>query len=742
MSKTADLFSSPIQPVAFSKALSERYLSYALSTIVSRSLPDVRDGLKPVHRRLIYAMLDLGLKPGSGYKKSARVVGDVIGKLHPHGDVAVYDSLVRLAQDFSLRYPLIDGQGNFGSIDGDNAAAMRYTEARLTPVAEALLEGIYENAVDFRPTYDNSGEEPVILPGAFPNLLANGISGIAVGMATNIPPHNAGEICGALLHLIKHPNARIGSLLEHIQGPDFPTGGEIVESAEAIEAAYATGKGSFRTRARWTVEKLKNGTWQIAVHEIPYQVSKSKLIEQIALQLQEKKLHLLDDVQDESAENLRIIFVPKSRNTDPEVLMESLFQSTDLETRFAMNMNVVDSQQVPRVMNLREILQAFLDHQKIVLLRRKQFRLDHIVNRLELLAGYLLVYLNLDEVIKIIREEDEPKPRLIKRFKLSDVQAEAILNMRLRSLRKLEEKQIREETKALQEEESGIKKLLKSEDLQWQAVGDSIKLIREKFGDKYSIGKRKTKFGKAPSAIVIPIAQVEKEPVTVICSAQGWIRCMKGHQIESKDIKFKEGDEGRFVIPAQSTDKLTLFASNGRFYTLNIDKLPSGRGFGEPVRLMFDLPQEHNIIQILCHDSLRKLLVVSSDGRGFLVAESDVVAQTKNGKQVLNLADGAKAVACVPANGDSVAVVANNRKLLIFDIAELPEMGRGRGVILQKIKDGDVADAAVFNKKDGLKWSIGGKEKIEANIKDYIGKRAQSGRIAPKGFPQSNKFND
>ncbi len=740
MAKSGELFSGEIKPVEFSAALSERYLSYAMSTIVSRSLPDVRDGLKPVHRRLLYAMHELGLTANSGYKKCARVVGDVIGKYHPHGEVAVYDAMVRLAQDFSVRYPLVDGQGNFGSIDGDNAAAMRYTECKLTPVAEVLLAGLREDAVDFRPTYDSSDSEPVILPGAFPNLLANGTSGIAVGMATNIPPHNVGEVCSAMLHLIKHPNARIASLLEYLPGPDFPTGGEIIETPAVIEQAYATGRGSFRIRARWQVEKLKNATWQIVVHEIPYQVSKGKLIEQIAGLMEEKKLHLLEDIHDESDATLRIVITPKSRNIEPAALMEQLFQTSDFETRFGLNMNVVDANQIPRVMTIKEVLQAFLDHQKIVLSRRKKFRQQHIESRLEILAGYLIVYLNLDEVIRIIRSEDEPKPKLMLRFKLSDVQADAILNMRLRNLRKLEEKQIKQETADLESELAGIKKLLKSDDLQWQAIAEIIKGIKDKFGDKHPAGKRRTIFGEAPSALIIPMPTIEKEPITVVCSAGGWIRSMKGHIADRAELKYKEGDYEKFVLPAQSTDKIVMFASNGKFYTIDSAKLPSGRGFGEPLRLSLEIPQDHDILAMFVHDPARELLVLARDGRGFIVPEAEVLAQTKNGKQVLNLPDTEKAVACVPATGDMVAVVGENRKMVIFTKAEIPQMNRGRGVILQKYQSGGATDALVFKKADGLTWQSRGKPQVETKLMDWLGKRGQAGRMLPRGFPANGKF--
>ena len=731
-----------IRDVKLSDALSERYLSYALSTIMARSLPDVRDGLKPVHRRLLFAMRQLRLDPNTGFKKSARVVGDVIGKFHPHGDQSIYDALVRLAQDFSLRFPLIDGQGNFGNIDGDNAAAMRYTEARLTEVAAALLDGIDEDAVDFRPTYDGEAEEPVVLPGGFPNLLANGAQGIAVGMATSIPPHNVGEICDALLHVIKAPNATIDKLAELMPGPDFPTGGVLVEARENIVEAYKTGRGSFRLRARWEVEKIKGGGYQVIVTEIPFQVQKSRLIEKIAELLLAKKLNMLADIRDESTDDVRLVLEPKSRNVDPEVLMESLFRQTDLETRAGLNMNVLDADNTPRVMNLREVLRAFLDHRHEVLKRQTQHRLDKIAHRLEVLDGYLIAYLNIDEVIRIIREEDDPKAKMMRRWKLSDVQAEAILNMRLRALRKLEEITIREEHSALSKEQKELRGLMKNEAKRWTVIGEQVKDIKARFGPKTALGKRRTEIGDVPSDVVIPLeAVVEREPVTVLCSAKGWIRALKGHQEDVSEAKYKEGDRERFAVHAETTDKLLVFATNGRFYTLGVDKMPGGRGFGEPLRLMMGLPNDQDIVAVFVHQPGRRLLVASSDGRGFVVPEDEVVAQTKNGKQVLNPGQDVEAVVCRVVEGDYVAVIGENRKLLLFPLDEMPEMTRGRGVILQKYKDGGLSDAKTFNRKEGLTWAAGaGRTRTETDLRDWVGKRAQAGRLPPNGFPRSNKF--
>lgn len=743
MNAMAASASGEIRDIKLSDALSERYLSYALSTIMARSLPDVRDGLKPVHRRLLFAMRQLKLDPSSGFKKSARVVGDVIGKFHPHGDQAIYDALVRLAQDFSLRFPLIDGQGNFGNVDGDNAAAMRYTEARLTDVAATLLEGIDEDAVDFRPTYDGEAEEPVVLPAAFPNLLANGSQGIAVGMATSIPPHNVGEICDALLHVIKAPNATIEKLVDMIPGPDFPTGGILVEGRESIAEAYRTGKGSFRLRARWESEKMKGGGFQIVVTEIPFQVQKSRLIEKIAELLMAKKLAMLADVRDESTDEIRLVLEPRSRNVDPDVLMESLFRQTDLEVRASLNMNVLDADNTPKVMNLREVLRAFLNHRHEVLKRQTLFRLGKIEHRLEVLEGYLVAYLNIDEVIRIIREEDDPKARMMKLWKLSDVQAEAILNMRLRALRKLEEISIQEEHAALSKEQKELKGLLKNESRRWSMIGDQIKEIRARFGSKSAIGARRTEIGAPPSDVVIPLeAVVEREPVTVLCSSKGWVRSLKGHQEDVSDAKYKEGDRERFVVHAQTTDKLLVFATNGRFYTLGVDKLPGGRGFGEPLRLMMGLPNDQDIVGLLVHEPGRRLMVASSDGRGFIVPEDEVIAQTKNGKQILNVGEGSEAAVCVAVDGDHVAVIGENRKLIVFPLEELPEMTRGRGVILQKYKDGGLSDAKTFYLAEGLTWAAGaGRVRTEADLSAWLGKRAQAGRLPPNGFARSNKFN-
>ncbi len=731
-----------IRPIAFAEALSERYLAYAMSTITSRSLPDVRDGLKPVHRRLLHAMRELKLNPDAGFKKCARIVGDVMGKYHPHGDQAIYDAMVRLAQAFAVRYPLVDGQGNFGNIDGDNPAAMRYTEARLTAIAKLLLEGIDEDAVDFRATYDGEGEEPVVLPANFPNLLANGAAGIAVGMATSIPPHNAAELCDALLHLIKAPNAGFDKLVDLVPGPDFPTGGILCEDRETVLEAYRTGKGGFRIRARWEVEPLKGGVWQIAITEIPYQVQKAKLIERIAELIQNRKIATLEDIRDESAEDVRVVLVPRSRNVDPDVLMESLFRQTELESRFSLNMNVLaDGGRVPRVMNLREVLRAFLDHRQDVLLRRSNNRLKDIERRLEILEGYIICYLNLDEVIRIVREEDEPKVELIKAFKLTDLQAESILNMRLRALRKLEEMEIRKEHDALSDERKNLTELVADEKLQWKHISGEISEIRKQVGKDTALGRRRTDIGDAPTAVVVPLeAMIEREPVTVVCSKKGWVRAMKGHMAADSEIKYKEGDGPRFLLHAQTTDKLLVFATNGRFYTIGCDKLPGGRGHGEPLRLQVDLSNDHDIVTLLIHDSDRKLLVASSDGRGFIAPEADVVAQTRTGKQVLNVSGDVEAAVCTPVAGDTVAVVGENRKLLLFGIDEIPEMTRGKGVILQKYRDGGMADVKVFNKADGLTWASGDRTRTVTDLLDWEGKRAQAGRMPPPGFPRSNKF--
>ena len=730
-----------IRPVAFSEALGERYLAYALSTITSRSLPDVRDGLKPVQRRLLYAMRELKLDPDSGYKKCARVVGDVIGKYHPHGDVAVYDAMVRLAQSFAVRWPLVEGHGNFGNIDGDNAAAMRYTEARLTDVAMALLEGIGEDAVEFRETYDGEEQEPIVLPAAFPNLLANGASGIAVGLATSIPPHNASELCAALQVLLKNSRASVSDLTACVPGPDFPTGGVLVEEPAVIAEAYETGRGAFRVRARWEVEKIGRGQYQIVVTEIPYQVQKSRLIERIAELLQARKLALLADVRDESADDVRLILEPKSRTVDPDMLMETMFRQSELETRVSLNMNVLDANGVPGVMNLKQVLRAFLDHRLDVLLRRTGHRLEKIAHRLEVLGGYLVAYLNLDEVIQIIREEDEPKPKLMKRFKITDVQAEAILNMRLRALRKLEEVEIKSEFDALSKEQADLKKLQGSKARQKTALGKEIAEMKKRFGPATELGKRRTEIGTSPEPVEMPTeALIEREPVTVLCSAKGWIRAAKGHLDAGAAVKYKEGDRERFRFHAETTDKLVMFATNGRFYTLSCGKLPGGRGLGEPVRLMLDLPNDQDVVTLFVHKLGQRLFVASSDGRGFVTEADGVLAEKRTGKQVLNPGKEAEACVCVPAEGDCVAVVGDNRRLLLFPAAEIPVLARGRGVILQRYREGGLSDAKMFDKADGLSWKTGAGVRNEGPAAEWHGKRGQAGRVVPKGFPKSLKF--
>ena len=734
-----------IHNVDFEKALGERYLSYALSTIISRSLPDVRDGLKPVHRRLIYAMQQLRLNPNSPFKKSARVVGDVMGKFHPHGDAAIYDALVRLAQDFSVRYPLIDGQGNFGNIDGDNAAAMRYTEARLTAVATLLMEGIDENAIDFRTTYDGESEEPIVFPAAFPNLLANGATGIAVGMATSIPPHNVAEICQALIHLIEKPNATVRDLVQFIPAPDFPTGGTLVEHQESLVKAYETGRGSFRLRAKWEVETQKSGVYQVVITQIPYQVNKSKLIEKIANLLSDKKLPLLDDILDESADDIRIVLQPKSRNVDPEVLMESLFRQTDLENRIPLNMNVLDGGRIPRVMSLKQVLQAYLDHRQVVLTRRTAHRLTQIANRLELLAGYLIAYLNIDEVIRIIREEDDPKLIMIQKFNLTDNQVEAILNMRLRSLRKLQEFEIKKEYQELTAEQEKLNQLLETPNLQWKRIKKDIKDLEKTYGAETLLGKRRTLIAEPTDVVIVPIeAVIEREDLTIICSAKGWIRAVKGHQVNSDDLKYKEGDEERYILTASTTDKLLILATNGRFYTLSVDKISRARGHGDPVRLMIDLDNTEDVISLMiaCNNPNQKYLLVSTDGRGFLVEESNLIAQTRNGKQVMTPAEDAKLLSCllVANDVDLVATIGENRKLLVFPLADLPIMSRGRGVTLQKYRQGNLSDVTLFKESEGLKWERSGKQYHEKDLLTWRGRRATLGRLAPIGFPRTNKF--
>ena len=739
---TEDIKTNPGEQIVgttFSSALSERYLAYALSTITSRSLPDVRDGLKPVHRRLLYAMRQLKLDPGQGFKKSARVVGDVMGKFHPHGDAAIYDAMVRLAQEFAMRYQLVDGQGNFGNIDGDNAAAMRYTEARMTEVARLLLDGIDENTVDFRPTYDGESEEPTLLPAGFPNLLANGAQGIAVGMATSIPPHNVCELADASLHLIKHPNASIDTLLQFVRGPDFPTGGVLVESPESIRDAYATGRGGFRVRAKWNVEREKGGAWNIVVTEIPYQVQKSRLIERLAEMLQAKKLPFLGDIRDESAEDIRIVLEPKSRRIEPEVVMESLFKLSDLETRVPLNLNVLDANGRPSVMDLRGALNAWLAHRRVVLQRRSNFRLGKIANRLEVLEGYLIVFLNLDEVIAIIREADKPRDQLMQRFDLTETQANAILDMRLRSLRRLEEMALRTERDNLIAEQEELQALLADEQLQWKNISNQIREMKTLFE---KTDKRKTECGEAPVIDFDPNdILVEREAITIICSEKGWIRAMKGHLDLDSEFKYKEGDGPAFILHAETTDKILLFAENGRFYTLGADKMPRGRGFGEPVSLMIDLPADVDIVRLLRANG-KKILVAASTGHGLVVDTESALAQTRSGKQVLNLPGDARAVACCVVAGDMVATVGVNRKMLVFALDEVPEMSRGRGVILQRFKDGGLADVTVFDSASGLSWRAGGgRTRTETDLATWTGKRGGAGKLPPTGFPRPAKFN-
>jgi topoisomerase IV subunit A len=734
-----------IEGIDLKTALEERYLAYALSTIMGRALPDVRDGLKPVHRRILHAMRILRLDPDAGFKKCARIVGDVIGKFHPHGDQAVYDALVRLAQDFAVRYPLVDGQGNFGNVDGDNAAAMRYTEARMTEVATLLMEGIAEDAVDFRETYDGEDSEPVVLPGAFPNLLANGAAGIAVGMATSIPPHNAAELCDAALHLIKHPNATIDKLVEFVPGPDFPTGGIIVDERESIVEAYRTGRGGFRLRAKWEREDTGRGGYRIVITEIPWQVQKARLIEKTAELLFARKLPLVEDIRDESAEDIRIVIEPKSRSVDPELLMESLFRLTDLESRISLNMNVLSRGKVPKVMSLRDVLREWLEHRREVLVRRSKFRLGQIARRLEVLDGFLIVYLNIDEVIRIIRFEDEPKQKLIERYTLTEVQVEAVLNMRLRALAKLEEIEIRKEHEGLTAEKAQVEALLASEDLQWKVLASDIREIRDEFGPDTQLGARRTQFGAAPSRDVEDIQQamIEKEPITVVLSQKGWIRALKGHLADSSVLTFKEGDALCVAIHAETTDKVLVFTTGGKFFTLDAAKLPGGRGHGEPLRVLIDMENDVDVVAAFRHDPSARRLLVSTIGNGFVVAESDLVANTRKGKQVMNVSLPAEATLCVPVAGDHLAVVGENRKLIVFPLDQVPEMSRGKGVRLQKYKDGGVADARTFAAADGLTWTdSAGRTFTKAmdELGEWVGDRAQAGRLVPKGFPRNGRF--
>ena len=734
----------------FDSALSERYLVYALSTITARSLPDLRDGLKPVHRRLLWAMRLLRLDPASGYKKCARVVGDVIGKFHPHGDVAVYDAMVRLAQEFSLRYPLVDGQGNFGNIDGDNPAAYRYTEARLTPVAIDLMAGLDENAVDFRPTYNNEEEEPELFPGLFPNLLANGAAGIAVGMATSIPPHNAAELLDAAMLLVEDRAATDAQILEYVRGPDFPTGGLVVDSPAAITEAYATGRGSFRVRARWEIEREKGGGWRIIVTEIPYGVTKGKLIEQVAALVNEKKLPILGDVNDESDAVIRLVIEPRSRNVDPDVLMEQLFRLTDLENRFSLNLNVLDAQRTPRVLSLRECLAQWVDHQFVVLVRRSEHRLKRIADRLELLGGYLVAYLNLDRIIEIIRTEDEPKPVMMGEFGLTDRQAEAILNMRLRSLRRLEEMELVRERDALTKEQGELETLLASPGKQKARLKRDMRKLRDKYGPETALGARRTQVAEAAPAREVPLdAMIEREPITVVLSQRGWVRALKGHMDlgGAETLKFKEGDGPAFAFHAQTTDKLLLAAANGRFFTLAADKLPGGRGFGEPVRAVIDLDGSVGIVRLFAAKRDGKLLVASSDGRGFVVPVADVLAETRKGKTVMVPRSGQqlKLVRAVDTGHDYLAAIGDNRKLLVFPLAELAEMSRGQGQQLQRYRDGGLADAITFTFANGLSWPMGGdsgRMRSEPDMGPWRTARGAAGRMPPTGFPRDNRFSN
>ncbi|WP_265515493.1 DNA topoisomerase IV subunit A [Nitratireductor luteus] len=735
------------EPVDLKKALEERYLAYALSTIMHRALPDVRDGMKPVHRRIVHAMRLARLEPGQRFAKCASIVGDVMGKFHPHGDQSIYDALVRLAQSFAMRYPLVDGQGNFGNIDGDNAAAMRYTEARMTEAATSLLEGITEDAVDFRKTYNEEDEEPTVLPGAFPNLLANGSSGIAVGMATSIPPHNAAEICDAALAIIDDPSVADERLLDFVKGPDFPTGGIIVEDQDSIREAYRTGRGGFRVRARWEKEDQGRGMWTAVVTEIPYGIQKSRLIEKIAELIISRRLPLLEDIRDESAEDIRVVLVPRSRTVEPELLMESVFRLTDLETRFPLNMNVLSRGKVPGVLSLKQVLREWLDHRREVLLRRSRHRLSEIEKRLEILAGYLVAYLNIDEVIRIIREEDEPKKEMIARFELTDNQAEAILNMRLRALRKLEEFEIRKEFDKLSEEKTQIEGLLASEAKQWKTVRWEVSKVRQTYDPEKNpeLGARRTTFADAPEHDLEDVqeALIEREPITVVLSEKGWLRAMKGHLSDYSTLAFKEGDSLKLAFHAQTTDKILLLTTGGKVYTIGADRLPGGRGHGEPVRIMVDMENDQAIVTAFVHDPERKLLLASHAGNGFVVAEKDMIANTRKGKQVMNVKAPDETKMCVPISGDHVAIVGENRKLLVFPLSEVPEMARGKGVRLQRYKDGGISDLKSFAMEAGLSWRDSADRtfvKSREELAEWLGNRAAAGRMAPKGFPRTGKF--
>ena len=738
---TESVHDGVIETVGLADALTQRYLAYAMSTITSRSLPDVRDGLKPVHRRILYAMRQLRLDPKEGFKKSARVVGDVIGKYHPHGDQAIYDALVRLAQDFAARYPLVDGQGNFGNVDGDNAAAMRYTEARLTAVAVALLDGLDDDVVDFRDTYDGSESEPVVLPSRFPNLLANGASGIAVGMATSIPPHNVAELCAALIHLVETPRAPVGDLVAIVKGPDFPTGGELIDDPATIRAAYETGRGSFRIRARWNIEKQARGTWRIVVTEMPFQVQKSRLVERIAELVEARKLPLLEGVSDESTEDIRLVLQPKNRSVDATILMESLFRVTDLESRFSLNMNVLDASGIPRVMDLNGVLNAFIDHRRTVLVRRSRNRLAAIDRRLEILEGHRVVYLNLDEVIRIIRDEDDPAAALARRFSLSDVQTEAILNMRLRSLRRLEEMRIADEMAELTAESDDLRRLLDSDSRQKKALKAEFADISRQFGEESALGRRRTAFGSPPPVDAIPVdATVHREAITVVLSDKGWIRAARGHGEQVGDLRFKEGDRERLRLDAWTTDRLLVLATDGKFFTLACDGLPAARGFGDPLRLMLDMGNDVDVAAMMVFKGGRKFLVASSGGKGFVVGEDLVESRKRGGKQVLSPAAGDEAMVLRVVEGDHVAVVGENGRLLVFPLQDVPEQARGSGVILQRYREGGLSDATVFALDAGLAWQSGTRTRTQQDLAPWLGKRGQAGQPAPPGLSRNNRF--
>ena len=736
---------SVVAPVDLRAALEERYLRYALSTIMDRALPDARDGLKPVHRRILYGMHVLRLDPNASFKKSAKIVGDVMGDFHPHGDQAIYDALVRLAQDFSSRYPLVDGQGNFGNIDGDSAAAYRYTEARMTSVARLLLEGIEEDAVDFKPNYSGEKEEPIVLPAALPNMLANGAQGIAVGMATSIPPHNLAELCDAALFLISHRKATSEQLLGFVQGPDFPTGGIIVDKREEIVETYRTGRGSFRVRARWVKEELARGGWVTVVTEIPYGVQKSRLIEKLAELISEKKLPLVADVRDESAEDVRIVFEPRARTVDPALMMETLFKLSELETRFPMNMNVLVDGVTPRVVSLDEALRQWLDHRRVVLLRRSRHRLAAILRRIEQLEGMVIVFLNLDEVIRIIREEDDAKAELKKAFELSDLQVDYILDTRLRALRKLEEMELRKELKELSQERKEIEALLADEAKQWKTVAWQVRELKKSFAPNTPLGRRRTTFEDAPESVNLDLAEamIEREPVTVVVSKKGWIRALKGHVQDLSSLQFKGDDELDAAFFAQTTSKVLVLATNGKAFTLDAAKLPGGRGHGEPIRLYAEIDEDAGVARVLLHESGASLLLVADDGRGFVVAQDDLLSSTRKGRAALTVDAPAKLKIVVDAAGDHVAIIGENRKMLVFPLSEAPRMARGKGVRMQRYKDGGASDARVFTLKEGLTWTDASGRVFTVDrteLKDWIGHRAEAGRLPPRGFPRSNRF--